>query len=130
MPPSTTAVSRAMARVGDREPPAQGSWTRCRRMPLTSPAGSRARDGEQDLRVAGLVLDLLAQSADVHVDRLLVVELGVVPPDVLDELGATEHLTGVPGEEHQQAELDRRQVDLPVAALTAPRVRSMTRSAT
>ena len=44
-------------------------------------------------------------------DRLVVVEVGVAAPDVLDELAAAEHLAGVLGEEDEQAELGRREVE-------------------
>ena len=44
------------------------------------------------------------KTADVHTHRLVVVELAVGTPDVLDELSAGEGLTGVLSQEYHLAE--------------------------
>src|SRR5215471_10450110 len=59
---------------------------------------------------AGVALDLLAQSANVHGDRALVAE-EVAVPDGVEQLVAAERLPTVSHEEVQQVELLRGQID-------------------
>ena len=61
--------------------------------------------------MAGVVLDLLANPADMHVDRALVADKRVIP-EPLEQLVAREHLAGVLHKEVQQLErpgLERQQ---------------------
>ena len=89
-----------------------------------------AGHGEHDLGVARVGLDLLAQPPDVDAHRLVVVELAVAAPDVLDELRAGEGLTGMLREEDEQPELGGGEVQSRPSRVTLARVRSMTRSST
>ena len=58
-----------------------------------------------------VLLDLGPQPLHVHVHETAVAEIGVAP-DELEQLLASEHLTGVPGELVQQPELGDGQCDL------------------
>src|SRR5690606_8607129 len=74
--------------------------------------------GQQEARVAGVVLDLLAQPADGHVDRPDVTGVGVTPH--LGQQGLTVvHAPGVSGQVGQQLELPGRQIQLAFPAETA-----------
>ena len=55
-------------------------------------------------------LEELAQTADMDVDRTLL-DVGVRPPHTVEELPAREHALGIGGEELQQAELRRAELD-------------------
>ena len=52
-------------------------------------------------------LDLAAQIRDVHIDDVIVVELGA--PNPLQQLRAREHSAGLLGKRRQERELTRRQ---------------------
>src|SRR5919107_1629272 len=73
-----------------------------------------APDGQNHLRVLGVVLDLGSQAVDVRVNRAVVALVGVVP-DLLQEVLPREDAAGVGGEESEQLELLGREFDLPVA---------------
>ena len=60
--------------------------------------------------LARLALDLLAQVADVDVDRAWLAVVGA-PAEALEELPAGEDDAGVRGEQREQLELDERQLD-------------------
>src|SRR4051812_118098 len=87
-----------------------------------------AADGQHDLRLLGVALDLGPQALDVHVDQPGV--RGVpIAPDLLQQQLAGEHLPGLAGQRDEQVELEggerdghavpghlvRRDVDLHVA---------------
>src|SRR3989449_6964996 len=71
-----------------------------------------APHGDDVRRRGGIILNLLPQPADVHVDgsRTAVV---VVSPDMLEEEVAGKHPVGVADQEPQQLKFLRRQIDLP-----------------
>src|SRR5215204_7763830 len=73
-----------------------------------------APDGQNHLRVLGVVLDLGSQAVDVRVNRAVVALVGVVP-NLLQEVLPREDAAGVGGEEPEQLELLGRELDLPVA---------------
>src|SRR5688500_9297597 len=75
-----------------------------------------AAHGEQVLGVLGVLLDLLAQVADVDVDRPRVAE-GRVAPDPGQQHLAREDPAGVAGERLEDLELDVRRLDVLVADL-------------
>ena len=64
---------------------------------------------QHELRRRGIVLDLLAQVADVDVDRLLVLVQGLVVTEQLEELAPAEDAAGPAGEVAQDLELGGRQ---------------------
>ena len=70
---------------------------------------SRAPDGEDAARLGRVVLDLGAQPVDVRVDGVLVT-LVLVAPDLIQQVQPRIDLVGMAGEEMQQVELARRQV--------------------
>src|SRR5262249_42891005 len=80
--------------------------------------GARAGLGQDDLRVVGLGLDLLAELADVNAQVLRV--LGVRrAPDCSEDLLVGYDLAGVPCEERQQLELSFGELHLVAAACDA-----------
>src|SRR4051812_33133613 len=81
-------------------------------------AGTTNRHHE--LRRAGIVLDLVAQVADMHVDRLLVLVERLVVTKELEELSAGEDATPAAREGGEEFELGGRQADPPAAAHGAP----------
>src|SRR6201989_1435361 len=70
--------------------------------PVADPA-----HGEQVLRVLRVALELLAQVADVDVDRARVA-VGAVAPDAREQHVARPHAAGAGGEREQDLELDVR----------------------
>src|SRR4051812_16505139 len=74
-----------------------------------------AADGQHDLRVLGIALDLGPQPLDVHVHQPGV---GGVPvaPDLLQQHLPGEHLARLARQRHQQVELQRRELDRPALA--------------
>ena len=66
-------------------------------------------DGEDAARLGRVVLDLGAQPVDVRVDGVLVT-LVLVAPDLIQQVQPRIDLVGMAGEEMQQVELARRQV--------------------
>src|SRR5436305_1636009 len=66
--------------------------------------------GHDERRMLGFLLDLGAQPLDVDVDQPGV--RGVpVTPDLLEQMLAGEHLTGLSGQGGEQVELERCQLD-------------------
>src|SRR5665811_1383451 len=110
------------------------SWSRRARSPgwCTSPrpatSGASALDegvadsphGQHEDRRGRVVLDLLAQVADVDVDRLLVLVERLVVAQELQQLAPGIDTPGTSGEMAEDLELGRRQVDLSAGALDAP----------
>src|SRR3954447_14074510 len=80
-------------------------------------AGTTNRHHE--LRRAGIVLDLVAQVADMHVDRLLVLVERLVVTKQLEELAAGEDAARATRQVAEDLELGGRQADPPVAAENA-----------
>src|SRR3954447_24434078 len=80
-------------------------------------AGTTNRHHE--LRRAGIVLDLVAQVADVDVDRLLILVERLVVTKELEELATGEDAARATGEVAEDLELGGRQADPPVAAENA-----------
>src|SRR6266516_2386464 len=66
---------------------------------------------EEELGLLRVALELLAQVADVDVDRARIAVLGV-PPDVLEQRLAAEHAAGAVGEGAEDLELDVGQLHL------------------
>src|SRR5919198_1744135 len=64
----------------------------------------------QQFRLGGVIFDLLAQQADVHVHHALIAE-EVVAPDALQQLRPAVDDAGSAGQRAQQVELQRREVD-------------------
>src|SRR5947209_1658064 len=64
----------------------------------------------QQLRLGGVVFDLLAQQADMHVHHALIAQ-EVVAPDPLQQLRPAVDDAGSAGQRVQQVELQRREVD-------------------
>src|SRR4051794_28462711 len=77
-----------------------------------------APDGDQHRGLGGVVLDLLAQPADVHGHGRLVAERPA--PHLLQQLRTREGGAGVAEQELQQVELAQRQGQLPLAASGLP----------
>src|SRR4051795_10183924 len=75
------------------------------RLLLVAEAVADAAHGEDVVRLLGVRLELLAQVADVDVDRARVAE-GRVPPYAREQHVAREHATGTLGERVQDLELD------------------------
>ena len=67
-------------------------------------------DGDDQLWILRHRLELLAEMADVNVDRARLPVVGA-PADSLEELSATEHDSGLRGEQRKQLELHERQRD-------------------
>ena len=61
--------------------------------------------------LGGIALDLLAQAADMHVDRTDITRV-VLAPDHLQKLGAAVDLTRMGGQKLQQLEFLAGQIDL------------------
>src|ERR687884_1395850 len=64
----------------------------------------------QQFRLGGVIFDLLAQQADVHVHHALIAE-EVVAPDALQQLRPAVDDAGSAGQLAQQVEFQRREVD-------------------
>ena len=77
-------------------------------------------DGQDELRQRRVVLDLVAQVADVDVDRLLVLVEGLVVAQQLQQLAAAEDAARAAGEVAEDLELGRREPDPAVAPLDPP----------
>src|ERR1044071_5844025 len=73
-------------------------------------AVARAGHGDEVPRLLGVELEPLAQLADEVVDRAH--RARRLAPHQLEQLGAGEHLAGVADEEHQELELQVRELDL------------------
>src|SRR6266511_3353299 len=73
-------------------------------------------DGQDQAGTAGIRFDLLAQPPDLDVDDPLTFGTRIVSPNILDDLGASQHLAWVAGKVHQQAKFCGRQGDLVFAA--------------
>src|SRR5450756_532968 len=80
----------------------------------------RAADRQDEPRVGWIVLQLLAQVADVDVDSLLVLIQGLVVADELEQLAPRVDAPRATRQMAQYLELGRRQRDAAVAALTSP----------
>src|SRR6185369_6660614 len=78
-----------------------------------------AADRHDERRNGRVVLDLVAEMADVDVDRLLVLVEGLVVAQELEELAPGVDPTGARGEVAQDLELGRGQADPPIATLDA-----------
>src|SRR5207253_7458602 len=78
-----------------------------------------AADGEDERRIGRVVLELFAQVADVHVDRLLVLVERLVVADQLEQLAATENAARLACEMAQDLELRRGQAEPAVTTLDA-----------
>src|SRR4029078_11281879 len=78
-----------------------------------------APDGEDERRVARIVLELLAEVAHMDVDGLLVLVERLVVAAQLQQLPAREHPRGALREVAQDLELRGRERDAPVATLDA-----------
>src|SRR5450759_4469036 len=76
--------------------------------------------GQHEDRRGRVVLDLLAQVADVDVDRLLVLVEGLVVAQELQQLAPGIDTPGTSGEVAEDLELGGCQVHLPAGALDAP----------
>src|SRR6478672_2762081 len=79
-----------------------------------------ATDGHDERRRGGVVLDLVAEVADVDVDRLLVLVESLVVAEQLQELAPGVDAAGSRGEMTEDLELRRREADPTVATLDAP----------
>ena len=79
-------------------------------------------NGEDEGGIDRVVLELLAQMADVDVDGLLVLVEGLVVAHQLEQLTPAEDAPGSRGQVTQDLELRGRQADAPVAPLDAPPV--------
>src|SRR5262245_29250931 len=79
-----------------------------------------ATDGQDEGRRRRVVLDLLAQVADVHVDRLLVLVERLVVAQQLQQLGTGVDAARSRCQVAQDLELGRGQADPPGPALDAP----------
>ncbi len=75
-----------------------------------------AAHGEDQLGLAGVALDLLAQVAHVDVDRPRLAVVGAAA-DALEQLPAAEDDAGIAREERQELELDEGELDRRVAHL-------------
>src|SRR5919106_1377648 len=95
-----------------RSPPRRRQVVRgSRREPSLRPeAISRAPNGQDQLGVAGITLDLLAQVPDVHVDRPRLSVVGAAA-QALEQLAPREYDARARGEEREHLELDERQLD-------------------
>src|SRR2546423_13862926 len=88
------------------------SEMRTERLPLgVAEAIPDASHGEQVLGVLGVALDLLAQVADVDVDRARIA-VGGIAPDPCQQHVPGEHAAGRAGERREDLELDERQLRL------------------
>src|SRR5262245_60118147 len=67
-------------------------------------------DGEDELGIARVALDLLAQMADVDVDRPRLAVVGA-PADPLEQLPSREDDARLGSEQREELELDERQLD-------------------
>src|SRR5436309_746153 len=76
--------------------------------------------GQDERGRSGVVLDLLAQVADVDVDRLLVLVERLVVAEELEELGPGVDPAGSAGEMAEDLELRRCEADPPRSTLHAP----------
>src|SRR3954453_13098184 len=83
----------------------------CTRLPLVAEAVAHSPHREDVLGLLGVALELLAQVPDVHVDGARVA-IGRVSPDPGQQLVATEHPAGVPGEGAEDLELHEGQAHL------------------
>src|SRR5512145_2572619 len=75
-----------------------------------------AAHGEDQLGIARVALDLLAQVADVDVDRARLPVVGAAP-QALQQLAPGEHDARARREHHQHLELDERQLHWLAASL-------------
>src|SRR5512141_3481851 len=80
---------------------------------------ARSTDGQDELRVGRIVLELFTQMTDVDVDRLLVLVECLVVAHQLDQLAPTEDASGTRCKMAQDLELGRGQREAPVTALDA-----------
>src|ERR1035437_8833735 len=80
----------------------------------------RAADRQDEPRAGWIVFQLLAQVADVDVDRLFVLVQRLVIADELQQLAAGGDAAGLAGEGAQYLQLGAGQGDAPAAALDAP----------
>src|SRR5581483_9719733 len=76
----------------------------------------------QVARVRRVRLDLFPQAANMHRDRARIA-VKLVPPDMVEQLAALEHLPGMRSEEPQQVEFLARQLDRSVVNRHRPRAR-------
>src|SRR4051812_25723982 len=90
-------------------------WSRTRAS-LFLEAIPHATLGEDQLRARRVLLELLAEVANVHVDRPLVAVLRVAQ-HVLEQLGAGRHPAGLAREREQDLELEEGQLHLLAVAL-------------
>src|SRR5258708_37441718 len=89
-------------------PPKSSTAMAARRSPIE--LVPHAVHGQEELRVGGTRLDLLAQLGDVNVDGARQRRL-VVAPDLVEQAVARDHLAAVLDEVPQEAHLARRHLD-------------------
>ena len=109
---------------GERQPALEGPAV-ARRVGQPSTLGKRVPDATDRLdegRMGRVVLELVAQVADVDVDRLLVLVERLVVAQQVEQLGAGVDAARLAGEVAEDLELGRGEADPPVAALDAPPV--------
>src|SRR5689334_24961513 len=90
--------------------PRLGGLNRCISR-LLAEAVADAAHSEEELRLLGVALELLAQVADVDVDGARVAVLGVAP-DVLEQRLAAEHAARRARQRREDLELDVGDADL------------------
>src|SRR3954447_10333232 len=80
-------------------------------LPLVAEPVAHSPHREDELRLLGVALELLAQVPDVHVDGARIA-IGRVAPDPGQQLVAAEYPARVPGQRAQDLELHERQTHL------------------